>query len=57
MLLYLCICFVLFVKLVYAFLYQGKTTKVEEANESKSTNEAIDPKSSGNETKNEEKET
>lgn len=57
MLLYLCICFVLFVKLVYAFLYQGKTTKVEESNESKSTNEAIDPKSSGNETKNEEKET
>lgn len=57
MLLYLYICLVLFVKLVYAFLYQGKTTKVEESNESKSTNEGIDPKSSGNETKAEEQET
>ncbi|XP_059462248.1 uncharacterized protein LOC132191314 isoform X2 [Corylus avellana] len=36
---------------------KGKTTKVEESNESKSTNEGIDPKSSGNETKNEEQET
>ncbi|KAE8099504.1 hypothetical protein FH972_017482 [Carpinus fangiana] len=32
---------------------KGKTTKIEESNESKSTNEGIDPKSSGNETKNE----
>ena len=47
----------MFVKLVYAFLYQGKTTMVEESNESKSTNEGIDPKSSGNETKNGEQET
>jgi hypothetical protein len=50
---------VLFIKLVnlYAFLQQGKPTDVKESNVSQSTNERMDPSSSGKETKNEKQET